>query len=123
VAGPVEDLPLILRASNGQLVTPSNPVHRNDRIFIYLTGMGLTWPAVDTGSPSPLDPLAEVQIEPVVTLGGSELIIEHAALTPGLAGVYEIKARVPDYVPTGQNVPLAIVQGESSTVIPARVVQ
>jgi uncharacterized protein (TIGR03437 family) len=85
--------------------------------------MGLTWPAVDTGSPAPFDPLAEVQVEPVVTLGGSELILEHAALTPGLAGVYEIRARVPDSVPTGQSVTLAIMQGQSSTTMPVRVVQ
>jgi uncharacterized protein (TIGR03437 family) len=123
VAGPVTNLPVIVRASNGQLVTPSNPVHRGDTIVIYLTGMGRTWPPVETGSPGPSDPLAAVQVAPAVTLGGFELILEHAALTPGLAGVYEIVARVPDYVPTGQSVELAVTQGDSSTELPVRVVQ
>jgi uncharacterized protein (TIGR03437 family) len=123
VAGPVSDWPVIVRAANGLLVTLSNPVHRNDTIVIYLTGLGLTFPAVDSGSPAPLDPLAAAQVTPVVTLGGLELILENAVLTPGLVGVYQIDARVPDYVPTGPSVPLVITQGGSSTVMPVRVVQ
>ncbi len=123
VAGPVSDLPTIVRVANSQLVTPSNPVHRNDTIVIYLTGMGRTWPAVDTGSPAPLCPLATAQVPPVVTLGGFELIVEYAGLTPGLVGVYQIDARVPDNVPTGMIVPLVISQGDNSTSLPVRVVQ
>ncbi|MFB3775985.1 MAG: hypothetical protein ACE141_00205 [Bryobacteraceae bacterium] len=123
VAGPVTDLATVVRASNGQLVTPSNPIHRGDNIVIYLTGLGRTWPAVDTGSPGPLDPLAQAQVTPIVTLGGTEAAVQFAGLTPGLVGVYQINARAPDNAPAGLNVPLTISQGDNSTSIPVRVVQ
>src|SRR5208283_4444766 len=46
VAGPETGLATIVRADNGQLVTPTNPIHPTDTVVIYLTGMGLTFPQV-----------------------------------------------------------------------------
>ncbi len=123
VAGPLTGVATVVRASNSMLVTPSNPIHRGDTVVIYLTGLGRTWPAVDTGSPAPFDPLAFAQVQPSVTLGGQVATVEYAGLTPGLVGVYQINVRVPDYAPTGLEVPLAIIQGGNSTTIPVRLVQ
>jgi uncharacterized protein (TIGR03437 family) len=123
VAGPMSNLPTILRAANNELATTANPIHRHDTIVIYLTGMGRTWPAVDSGSPAPADPLALALTPPAVTLGGFELPVAYAGLTPGLVGVYQINARVPDWAPAGMEVPLKISQGGYSTTIPVRVVR
>jgi uncharacterized protein (TIGR03437 family) len=123
VAGPRTDVPTIFRATNFGLVTPSNPIHRGDAIVIYLTGMGQVWPAVETGAPAPLDPLSVALTPPEVSLGGFALPVFYAGLTPGLAGVYQINAHVPDSTPTGQALPLTISQGGATTSIPLRVVQ
>ena len=34
---------------NNQLVTASNPIHPDEQILIYLTGMGKTSPGVEAG--------------------------------------------------------------------------
>jgi uncharacterized protein (TIGR03437 family) len=115
--------PVVIRADNNQMVTPSNPVHRGDTLVIYATGLGLTTPAVDPGSPAPYDPLATLVIQPSVTLGGVPLQIDFAGLTPGYVGVYQINVEVKNKVTPGWTVPLVIDQGSGVTSIDVRVVQ
>ena len=122
-AGPDGSNAAIIRASNNQLVTPSNPVHRTDTIVIYATGLGRTNPEVPPGTPAPTDELAFVQIPVVVTIGGVPVAVEFAGLTPGQIGVYQINVRVNGRVPLGLSVPLVISQGSSSTSVPVRVVE
>lgn len=122
VAGPLTNLPTVLRAVNGELVTGSNPIHPGDRIVIYAAGLGPTEPAVEAGVPAPCDPLARVVIEPTVTLGGVQLVLEYAGLAPGQIGVYQINALVPGHVPLGMEIPLSMVQGGGSTTLNVRVV-
>jgi len=122
-AGPLTDIPTIVRASNGDLVTVSNPIHFNDHLTIYLTGLGRTSPEVATGAASPASPLASAILPVTVTLGGTPLSVEYAGLTPGSVGVYQINVAVPfKGIPTGFDVPLTISQGDASTAVPVRVV-
>lgn len=123
VAGPEVDLPTVVRADNNLLITPSNPVRQSGVIVIYLTGMGPTNPAVDTGAAAPMDPLAVTVTAPDVRIGGVPLSVEYSGLAPGLVGVYQINARVPSNAPQGLSVPLTIVQGTASHTINVRVVQ
>jgi uncharacterized protein (TIGR03437 family) len=111
-----------VRASNSEIVTLSNPVHRGDTLVIYATGLGATSPAVETGAPAPIEPLAYAIIPPVVSLGGIPLEVMYAGLVPNEVGVYQINVRVHDGVPTDMSVPLVISQGSSATSIPVRVV-
>jgi uncharacterized protein (TIGR03437 family) len=121
-AGPVTDIPTIFRASNGELVTMSNPIHGGDRITILLTGMGQTVPEVPAGTPAPSDPLSLAVLAPTVTLGGVSLPVEYAGLMPGGVGIYQIDAGIPfKGVPAGFEIPLTISQGGMSTSIPVRV--
>ncbi len=121
-AGPLTDLATVVRASNGQLVTLSNPVHRGDSLVIFLTGLGRTLPAVDAGVPAPSDPLAVPLIEPEVRLGGTGLPILFSGLAPGQVGVYQINVQVPDWVSLGIDRSLVIEAGGQSTWISVRVV-
>jgi uncharacterized protein (TIGR03437 family) len=122
-AGPVSEIPTIVRSSNGGLVTVSNPIHPDDRITVYLTGLGRTSPEVETGAPSPFSPLAAAIAPVTMSLGGVELFVDFAGLTPGSVGVYQINAKVPfKGIPTGFEIPLVISQGGASTVLPVRVV-
>ncbi len=110
-------LATVVRADDNQLVTPTNPLHPNDSIVIYATGLGRTLPAVDAGVPAPSDPLAGVIIAPQVSLGGVPLNVSYAGLVPGEVGVYQINATVPLKVPQGLAIPLVIDQGVTTTLM------
>jgi uncharacterized protein (TIGR03437 family) len=121
-AGPLTGLATIVRYDNGELVTPTNPLHANDIVSIYLTGMGATTPAVDAGLPGPFNPLAWTAIQPLLTLGGRQMAVSYAGLAPGNVGVYQINATVPYGAPQGLSIPLVIAQGGSATELDVRVV-
>ncbi|MGE5569315.1 MAG: hypothetical protein ACM3S5_09800 [Rhodospirillales bacterium] len=118
-------MPTVVRAANNLIVTPSNPVHLDDWLVIFVTGLGATIPRVDSGMPGPEPPeLAEVLIEPHVTLGGVKLPVAFAGLAPGQVGVYQINVHVPfKEVPTGMQIPLTISQGAYKTTVTVRVVE
>jgi uncharacterized protein (TIGR03437 family) len=104
-------------------VTVSNPVHPNDLLTIYLTGMGDILPSVPDGAPAPSEPLSTPLLPATVTLGGVSLPVGFAGLTPGLVGVYQINVSVPSRgLPLGFDIPLNITQGGLTTTIPVRVV-
>jgi uncharacterized protein (TIGR03437 family) len=123
VAGPATDVPTIIRNSNGELVTDSDPIHRNDVLVIFLTGLGLTSPAVPTGMPAPMSPLAVALTKPTVTIGGMDLPLSYYGLAPGLVGVNQINVKVPANVPTGLSVSFTISQGTYNSSMPVRVVE
>jgi uncharacterized protein (TIGR03437 family) len=104
------------------LVTPTNPLHANDIVSVYLTGMGATVPAVDAGLPAPVSPLAWTTVQPTLTLGGHQRNVSYAGLAPGNVGVYQINATVPYGVPEGLSIPLVIDQGSGATQLNVRVV-
>ena len=122
-AGPETGLATITRADNGELVTPTNPVHPGDSIVIWATGLGRTSPQIDSGMPAPSDPLPWAVIQPTVMLGGVALDVQYAGLVPGSVGLYQINAAVPRSVPLGLSMPLLITQGGSSTSLDVRVVK
>ncbi|MEO8596869.1 MAG: hypothetical protein ABI759_26350 [Candidatus Solibacter sp.] len=122
-AGPQTGLATITRADNGELVTPTNPVHPGDSIIIWATGLGRTSPAIDSGMPAPSDPLPSAIIQPTLTLGGTQLDVQYAGLVPGSVGLYQINASVPRSVPLGLSIPLVVSQGGGSTSLDLRVVK
>jgi uncharacterized protein (TIGR03437 family) len=122
-AGPQTNLATVVRADNGELVTPTNPVHANDTLVIYATGLGRTSPPVETGQAAPSDTLASAVISPAVTLGGMPLNVLYAGLVPDEVGVYQINAIVPFGVPQGLEVPLVVSQSGISTSMSVRVVK
>ena len=123
IAGPETGLATIFRNDNGQLITPTNPIHPNDIIIIYATGMGRTSPFVDSGLAASADPLSNTLVSAVVTLGGVPLNVLYAGLVPGEVGVYQINASVPAGVPQGLDIPLVVAQAGSSTTLSVRVVK
>ena len=119
------EVPTVTRVTNGELVTLSNPIHGDDWIIIYATGLGRTAPQVETGAPGPAEaPLPEALLKPEVSLGGVVLPVGYAGLVPGLVGVYQINAYVPfKGIPSGMEVPLSIKQGDYTTTVNVRVVK
>jgi uncharacterized protein (TIGR03437 family) len=122
VAGPQTNLPTIIRLDNGLLATDSNPIHRNDTLVLYATGLGQTNPAGLTGYPAPGDPLANALAVPTVSLGGMNLPVLYAGLAPGEVGVYQINVQVPGNAPVGLGMPLTINQGAGAVTVSMRVI-
>jgi uncharacterized protein (TIGR03437 family) len=122
VAGPQTGIPTIVRYTNNELVTPSNPIHPNDVLIIYATGLGDVSPDMKEGLPGPTRPLAVAQVAPTLALGDITLEVQYAGLAPGMVGVYQINAKVPFKVRTGLSVPLTITQGGATTSLSVRVV-
>lgn len=122
VAGPGTSFPTVVRAANNLMVTDTNPVHRDDILVIYLTGLGQVTPFVENGQPAPADPLAVTVTDPVVTLGGVPLTVEFSGLAPGQVGLYQINVKVAFNAPLGLSVPLTITQGSSTHTVNVRVV-
>lgn len=118
----IGEVPVITASRNGQPITGSNPVKREDHITIFLTGMGRTSPQIEEGLPSPESPRAKALVDPVMTLGGHALTEFTAELAPGQVGVYVINVWIPGAVPTGVEVPLVITQGSVSTTVYVRVI-
>jgi uncharacterized protein (TIGR03437 family) len=122
-AGPDTGIATVVRGKNNQLVTLSNPIHTEDDLVIYLTGLGRTSPEIQPGTPAPYDPPAGAINPPKVTLGGVSLPVFYAGLTPGQVGVYQINVLVPVNAPQGFEVPLTILQGEQATTLSVRVIK
>jgi uncharacterized protein (TIGR03437 family) len=122
VAGPVTNLPTIIRAANGALATDSNPIHPGDVLVIYVTGLGQTNPAGLTGYPAPGNPLSSALTSVTVSLGGMNLPVTYAGLAPGEVGVYQINVTVPGGTPTGLSLPMVINQGAGTVTVSMRVI-
>lgn len=122
VAGLESAVPAIIRARNHELVTLSNPIHREDTITIYLTGLGNTLPAIEAGMAASSSPSPVAIVPPSVEIGNEQLTIEFAGLAPGQVGVYQINAYVPRSVPSGLDLPLTVRQGGQATQVSVRVV-
>ena len=121
-AGPLTDIPTVVRDDDNLLVTDSNPVHRGDTLTIYLTGCGQTSPLVGDGQAAPMSPLSLATTQPTVQIGGVTLSTSYAGLAPGQVGVCQINATVPSSVPLGLSVPLTITQGSGSQSVGVRVI-
>jgi uncharacterized protein (TIGR03437 family) len=122
-AGPLTNLPTVMRASDGLLISDSDPVHPGDTLMVYLTGMGQVSPSLITGLPGPGNPLATALAPPTVNLGGVNLPVLYAGLAPGEVGVYQINVMVPTNAPQGLSVPVTITQGDSTNTLNLPVVQ
>ena len=115
--------PTVVRAANNLMATDTNPVHRNDVLVIYLTGLGKVTPFVENGRPAPSDPLATTVDDPQVNIGGVGLPVLFSGLAPGQVGLYQLNVSVPGNAPKGLGMPLNIVQGGITYTVNVRVVE
>lgn len=109
---------VVIAASTGSL-PGARPVNRGEYIQIFGTGFGPVTRQPPTGYASPYVQFSETTEKPSVDLGGVAALITFSGLAPGVVGVYQINALVPDNAPTGDSVPLkATIRGfESNTVV------
>ena len=113
---------LIAQHADGSLVLPTSPAQPGEYIVMYLLGMGPTNNPVASGTASPSSPLAIPLVAPVVTLGGSQIPVAFAGLTPSLVGLYQINIQLPQNIAGGNQV-LTVAQGgnvSNTTIVPVQ---
>jgi uncharacterized protein (TIGR03437 family) len=90
----------------------SMPARKGDVVEIYCTGLGRLTDPPAPGQPAPLVRTVEM---PQVTIGGAIADVLYSGLTPGLVGVYQVNARVPDQSATRAEVPVTIRIGMAAS--------
>lgn len=96
----------------------SRPGRRGEVIEIYSTGLGRVTNPPPPGEPAPLDSLVRTVETPVVSIGGQRAEVLFSGLTPGLAGLFQVNARIPANVAAGLAVPVTIeVSGRASNTV------
>jgi len=97
---------------NGTFSLTTVPAKPGEVIILWATGCGPTTPAVPSGQ---VVPTGSYTVDGVaVTLGGQPLTVLGTALTPGLAGVYQIAIQLPSNLPSGDYEVVATVKGSPS---------
>ena len=109
------------------------PARPGDAIQLYVTGLGKATPngiaagvPLATGAVAPADgnPLYITVLQPQATFGGIPAEVMFSGVAPGFAGLFQINLRIPESVPSGDDVPLQIAmpngQVDASTSIAIR---
>ncbi len=96
---------------DGRANSPANPARCGQVIQIFATGQGEVVPAVEDGAPSPSSPPALSTSSPEVYLEGRLVAVRFSGLAPGLAGVWQVNAVVPQDTPAGPTLSLALIHG------------
>ncbi len=91
------------------------PFERGKVAVIYCEGLGQVNAQLLAGQAAPVNPLATVRNPVTVTIGGQNATVQFAGLTPGLTGLYQINAVVPEGAAPGPAVPIVISSGGLSS--------
>ena len=105
----------VLKNVDFSLVTPDNPAKAGDVVLIYLTGLGQTTPALQTGNLQPGTGLNNTGAV-TVTIGGQPAPFVYSIASPGFAGLYQIAVTVPSGVTGNAAVIVKAGTGTSNTV-------
>jgi uncharacterized protein (TIGR03437 family) len=82
----------------GLVTTPAKP---GDVLILWGTGFGASNPAVPAGVLTPSDQIYSTSTAVTVTINGVPATVYGVALTPGLAGVYQLAIQVPPSLASG----------------------
>ncbi len=109
---------------DGSLNRANNPCTTGSAISIYATGLGEVTNQPATGQIAASSPLSDTKATPAVTIGGLAAKVLFSGLAPGFVGVYQVNVQVPNAVPTGSAIPMAMwVGGATSNTVTIAVTQ
>jgi uncharacterized protein (TIGR03437 family) len=110
--------PIIIRTVDGKMITEATPIHLNEILYIYMTGLGAVTSPINAGDAAPSNPPITTSGFPAITIGGASIFTLWSGLAPGMVGVYQVNAQVPfHHIPTGDKIPLTVTLGGQSTTV------
>ena len=77
--------------------------------MVYFTGIGFVNDTPPDGEAATAQPLSRTLFNPRATLGGTNLTVLFAGLTPGLVGLSQANLILPDTLPPGSTLPLVLI--------------
>lgn len=108
----------VLHASDYSLVSANSPARPGESLLIYCTGLGPLKTHVNSGDRAPsAPPLAETLYLPAVSIAGTSVSVTYSGLAPGLVGMYQITARVPAGLPSGNQAVQITTGGVASNTV------
>lgn len=107
--------PIVQRHPDGALISAQNPAKPGDVLIIFATGMGGLDNPPTTGEAALASPLATATTLPTVTIGGVEVTVLFAGLTPGFAGLAQINLQLPEGLPQGEPLTLMVQFGDGTS--------
>jgi type 1 glutamine amidotransferase len=84
-------------------IVPASPVilaavRSPGALVLYMTGLGVSIPEVGEGAVTPLSPLSQTVVQAKVLIGGQAASVFFSGMAPGLVGIYQVNAILPDDV-------------------------
>jgi uncharacterized protein (TIGR03437 family) len=108
-------IPVLVR-SDGSFVSPTNPAHKGETLIAYVTGMGMTAPAIATNSLPVPGSSPAIQGTIIVGMNGGGVPLIASSLSPDLVGVETVSFMVPATTQSGNSTfSVGIVPAGSST--------
>ena len=101
-------------ASNGGVVSNTNPLHAGEYVELFLTGLGTT--ASQNG-------LNWAVQQPTVTVGGVDCPVTYAGAAPGFPGLDQINCRIPAGLGSQAGAALVVTSGKRSSQVTTLAVQ
>ena len=87
----------------------TNPIGRGRIIQLYATGQGFIPDAPPDGEPASMTRLILTPSRPRVIVNTGDAEVQFSGLAPGFVGVWQINVKVPETVPPGNNIVVAIL--------------
>ncbi len=104
---PDSGLPIVIRSSDGSLLTAENPAAPGDVLTAFATGLGFLEPQPRSGVPSAGgDALSKTTAELTAALGETEVHVLFAGMTPGFVGLAQLNLQLAETLPAGPSAPL-----------------
>ena len=101
--------------NNCVLVDANNPAVAGDLLLMNCAGLGEVNPRVLAGAPAPAGPPSQTVNPVIVLIGGQAAAVRFAGLAPGMTGVYQVIAFMPQGVGPRADVPVVLqTAGQSS---------
>ena len=97
----------VIDVQNNAIVTASRPAQLGHELIIYSNGLGRVGQEVASGEASPQ---AQALLPVTVTIGGVEVPVSYAGLTPSFVGLNQVNVTLSGSVPTGDNIPVIVKQ-------------
>ncbi len=113
----------ILIANSDVVAAPSGsiqgrqarPAQRGEFISIFCLGLGAVSNRPPSGVAASGNPLSTTSSQATVTIGGVPAQVSFSGLAPGFVGLYQVNVQVPAQAVPGNEVPVAITLGSSTS--------